>query len=164
MILCNVFSQDCLFPVSLPVVQSAHLWQERQEWSTNGQHSCHNSRCIHWNRQILKLDWTWLQVPIGVKYFGGGPVERVPFFWYNLCFTVAYIQGVGAVRYMNTNEKMRPRSKYDLGSKSMVQISGVQIWSCRSKENLRQWRTQLQLDHQVSEWGIGKYLGIFLNI
>ena len=122
---CATYSLKIVFfPVSLPVVQSAHLWQERQEWSTNGQHSCHNSRCIHWNRQILKLDWTWLQVPIGVKYFGGGPVERVPFFWYNLCFTVAYIQGVGAVRYMNTNEKMRPRSKYDLVAQRKIYVNG----------------------------------------
>ena len=41
----------------------------------------------------------------GVKYFGGGPVERVPFFWYNMCFTVAYVQGVGAVRLVMQTKK-----------------------------------------------------------
>ena len=41
----------------------------------------------------------------GVKYFGGGPVERVPFFWYNMCFTVAYVQGVGAVRLVMRTKK-----------------------------------------------------------
>ena len=51
-------------------------------------------------------------------------MERVPFFWYNLCFTVAYIQGVGAVRYMNTNEKMRPRSKYDLVAQRKIYVNG----------------------------------------
>ena len=41
----------------------------------------------------------------GVKYFGGGPIKRVPFFWYNMCFTVAYVQGVGAVRLIMRTKK-----------------------------------------------------------
>ena len=48
--------------------------------------------------QFQSLKLTIETIP-GVKYFGGGPVERVPFFWYNLCFTVSYIPGVGAIRY-----------------------------------------------------------------
>ena len=49
----------------------------------------------------IRMTWTIS----GVKYFGGGPVERVPFFWYNMCFTVAYVQGVGAVRLVMQTKK-----------------------------------------------------------
>ena len=40
--------------------------------------------------------------PPGIKYFGGGPVERMPFRWFHLCFTVDYRPGGGAVRWGNT--------------------------------------------------------------
>ena len=55
------------------------------------------------NVRILKNQEAW--TISGVKYFGGGPVERVPFFWYNMCFTVAYVQGVGAVRLIMRTKK-----------------------------------------------------------
>ena len=55
------------------------------------------------NVRILKNQEAW--TISGVKYFGGGPVERVPFFWYNMCFTVAYVQGVGAVRLVMRTKK-----------------------------------------------------------
>ena len=61
------------------------------------------------NCRILKNQETW--TISGVKYFGGGPVERVPFFWYNMCFTVAYVQGVGAVRLVMQTKK---RQKYEI--------------------------------------------------
>ena len=61
------------------------------------------------NVRILKNQEAW--TISGVKYFGGGPVERVPFFWYNMCFTVAYVQGVGAVRLVMQTKK---RQKYEI--------------------------------------------------
>ena len=63
------------------------------------------------NVRILKNRETW--TISGVKYFGGGPVERVPFFWYNMCFTVAYVQGVGAVRLvMQTKRAQNIKSPF----------------------------------------------------
>ena len=57
----------------------------------------------------------------GVKYFGGGPVERVPFFWYNMCFTVAYVQGVGAVRLaMQTKKSPKYKIRFLGGYMSMA--------------------------------------------
>ena len=48
-------------------------------------------------------------------------MERVPFFWYNLCFTVSYIQGIGAVRYNITSEM---RFKYDLLVQRKIYVNG----------------------------------------
>ena len=45
--------------------------------------------------------WTYIA---GIMYFDGGPVERVPFFWYHLCLTVSYEPGKEAVRYLKTIE------------------------------------------------------------
>ena len=39
----------------------------------------------------------------GVAYFGGGAVERVPFFWYHFCFTVSYTAGKKANRFLSRN-------------------------------------------------------------
>ena len=34
----------------------------------------------------------------GMAYFGGGPMERLPFRWYHICTSVNYVEGVGAER------------------------------------------------------------------
>ena len=77
------------------------------------------TRGTNCNVRILKNQETW--TISGVKYFGGGPVERVPFFWYNMCFTVAYVQGVGAVRLvMQTKRAQNTKIPFLGGYMSMA--------------------------------------------
>ena len=45
----------------------------------------------------------------GIKYFGGGPVVRVPFAWFHVCFTINYLPSKEAER--SSEHKIKLGSK-----------------------------------------------------
>ena len=68
----------------------------------------------------------------GIKYFGGGPVLRVPFAWCHLCFTINYLPSKEAVRSSKLRMKHGGERNYSEKSTSTGR------WTLRSSPNTSQ--------------------------
>ena len=54
-----------------------------------------------------------LTVLLGIKYFGGGPFERVPFRWYHLCALISYTdEGAEREFYVDGKLNFQATTKY----------------------------------------------------
>ena len=80
-----------------------------------------------WKTPCTKKEWVFL----GIRYFGGAPVVKMPFAWYHICFTVNYLPSKDADRSA-TSLRILMRTKTSGKSTSMAS------WTSRSPRNSSQ--------------------------
>ena len=74
-------------------------------------------RCKDFNSVKPYVYWIKNNIT-GIKYFGGGPVVRVPFAWFHVCFTINYLPSKEAVRSSKVRMKHGGERNYSEKSTS----------------------------------------------